>query len=105
MDPAEFLAALRAHAWPVVAAFAVGAIVRAIKSDLIPIDVPARWRPKLALGLGLASGVAEAVIAGTPWAEALTGGVLSACVAMGGHGVLIQGLRDGRELGEPKEKS
>lgn len=102
MDPQALLLAIRSHAWPIVAAFVVGFLVRSIKSDAIPIDVAARWRPLLALGLGLASGASESIIGGTPWAEALTGGVGSAFFAMGGHAVFIEALRGGRELGIPK---
>lgn len=101
MDPAQFLAAVRGHAWPIVAAFVVGAIVRLVKSDKVPVNVPSRWRPLLALALGVLSGAAEAVIAGTQWPDALLGGVISALVASGGHEVIIEAIRGGREVGAP----
>ena len=54
----------------------------------------------IGVGLGLVSGVLEAVLAGTPWHAALMGGVASAAVATFGHGVIIEALRNGRELGQ-----
>ena len=102
MDLESLLAAVKSHAWPIVAAVVIGGLVRMVKSDAIPINVPARWRPVLALGLGLASGACDAIIRGTSWQEALGMGLLSSFVAMGGHDVLIHAMRDGEEVSAPK---
>lgn len=102
MDLESLLSAVRDHAWPIVAAVVIGGLVRMVKSDAIPINVPARWRPVLALGLGLASGACDAIIRGTSWQEALGMGLLSSFVAMGGHDVLIEALRGGAEVSAPK---
>lgn len=102
MDLESLLSAVRDHAWPIVAAVVIGGLVRMVKSDAIPITVPARWRPVLALGLGLASGACDAIIRGTDWHEALGMGLLSSFVAMGGHDVLIEALRGGAEVSAPK---
>lgn len=103
MTTADILAIYHAHQWPILAALAIGFVVRLLKDGrlTLPPTVPSRWRPLLALGLGLASGAAEAVLGGAPWREALVGGVLSAALAALGHGVGVEGLRGGRELGQP----
>ncbi len=94
-----------AHQWVAVAAFVIGALVRAQKAGklTLPWTILARYRPLLALGLGLISGTLEAVIAGTPWSSAIVGGLVSAAIAGLGHGVIIEGLLDGRELGAAKK--
>lgn len=93
------------HKWVAVSALVIGALARAAKAGkLTPLmKVQPRYRPVLVMGLGIASGVLQAVVAGTSWTQALMGGVVASCVAMGGHGVLIESLRGGRELGEKKE--
>jgi hypothetical protein len=91
--------------WPMVAAIVIGLIVRLVKDGRLPLDVPPRYRPGLALVLGVLSGAIEMVAQGRPWAEALFGGVISAAIATLGHGVIIEGFRGGRELGAEKEKS
>jgi len=94
------------HKWVALAALVVGTLVRAMKADstFLPFDVPARWRPLLALGLGISSGVLQKATTGTPWREAIMGGVISGVMAIVGHDVLIEGLRAGREvpMGTPK---
>lgn len=101
MDPKLFLEALKGHTWPIVAAFLVGLIVRYLKSPAFPLDIPVRYRPLLAVALGVLSGASEAVIAGTPLVDALVGGLFSAGAAIVGHDVLIEGARGGREIGLP----
>lgn len=88
------------HKWVAVAALVVGMLTRAMKEDstFLPFVVPSRWRPLLALGLGIASGVLQKVSTGTPWREALLGGAISGVLAIIGHDVIIEGLRGGKEL-------
>jgi len=92
------------HKWVAVSALIIGALSRVAKAGKLTalMKVDARYRPLVVVGLGLASGVLEALMAGTAWPHALLGGLIAACVAMGGHNVLIEALRDGRELGEGK---
>lgn len=97
MDLAQLLDAIKAHAWPIVAAIVVGFLVRLVKSDKIPIDVPPRFRPLLAVGLGVVSAICEAVIMGTPVVQAAIGGLASAIAAIGGHDVLIEAIFGGKE--------
>lgn len=90
------------HQWVAVAALVVGFLVRAIKSDTrLPITLPPRVRPWLALGLGAVSGVLEHVVTGVSWRDALLGGLASALAAMAGHDVLVEGVRRGREVRMP----
>lgn len=90
------------RAWVPLAALVVGLIVRLLKSDTkVPIDVPPRVRVWLALGLGVLSGVLEAVATGRAWGDAIVGGVVSAALAILGQNVVIDSLRGGRELTIP----
>jgi len=87
------------HKWIAVSALVIGAFVRLLKSDgPIPINVPARWRPVLALVLGLASAALAQVANGTPWRRALTEGLLAGVIAIVGHDVLVEGVRGGKEI-------
>src|SRR5574338_298624 len=103
MQPDQLIALVIAHKWIAVAAVLIGAIVRALKQDTpIPITIVAKYRPWLALGLGQVSGVLQALSTGTPWKEALVGGLVSSVVAILGHDLVIESMRNGKELGAPK---
>lgn len=104
MNIDQIIALLLAHQWVVASSVVIGALVRLQKNGklTLPWTIPARYRPLLALGLGLVSGMLEAVIAGTPWSSAIVGGLVSAAMAGLGHGVVIEALRNGRELGAAK---
>lgn len=103
IDVAALIELLNAHKWVALAALVIGAVVRLLKSDTpIPIDIPSRWRPVVALGLGVVSGVLEALATGKPWLEAVIGGFVSAFAAMSGHAVLVDALRGGRDVGVKK---
>ncbi len=103
MTPTEIdqlVTLMLAHQWLALATVAIGLTMRALKADIVQgwlKPIPARYRPLIALGLGAASGILEAISAGTPWLEALLRGLLSAAVAMAGHDVIIEGLLGGRE--------
>jgi hypothetical protein len=86
-----------------IAAALIGLVVRLLKQDVAFLPtVPSKYRPAVALALGLVAGVLEAASQGTPWKQAILNGLLAAGTAIVGHGVLIDGLRGGRELGQPK---
>lgn len=101
-DLAAVLAALRSHAWPLLAALVIGAIVRLLKADVgwTP-TVPPNWRAALAFGLGLAGGAAEAIVAGLAIDEAILRGAFAGVAAIAGHKLLVEKLRSGRELFAP----
>lgn len=99
----DFLQLLATHQWLAVSALVIGAIVRLLKGDTpLPLFVPPSLRAWLALGLGVASGVLDALQHGTPWLTALMGGLAAALTAISGHELMIEGLRSGRELFEKK---
>ena len=112
MDPdviSQILALVKAHSWIALAALVIGFLVRLVRDDStvawFPITIPARWRPLIALGLGIVSGILNALVAKVDWPSAIVGGVVSAVTAMGGHAVVINALRNGRELGEKKAEA
>lgn len=88
-----------------VMALVIGALVRLCKSDSpIPLlaKVPAVWRPRIAVALGVVGGVLSALAAKVPLSVAVAGGVIAAFTAVTGHEVLIEGARGGSELLGPK---
>lgn len=103
MDPKPFLELIAKHQWVGLAALVIGLIVRLLKEDtrFPPFELPARWRPLLAIGLGLVSGVLQAASTGTPWCDAILGGVVSGFVAIAGHDAIVESLRDGKDVPLP----
>lgn len=91
------------HQWVAVASMVIGLLVRLMKQDTSfpPFAVAARWRPWLALSLGVASGVLQAVSTGKAWSEALAGGLVSAVIAIAGHDAIVDGLRGGSDVPIP----
>lgn len=103
MDPQIILNLVTQHKWVAISSLAIGTIVRLLKSDgPIPINVPGKYRPWLAMGLGLVAGVLDKVSNGTPWKGALLSGLVAAFVAISGHDLLVESARGGREVGESK---
>lgn len=95
---------VRDNKWWALAALLIGFVVRMLKSDgPIPITLPAKWRPWLAVGLGIVAGVVEKISTGTPWKNAIVGGLVAAFVAISGHQLFVESARGGREIGESKE--
>lgn len=91
-------------AWIGLSALVIGLLVRLLKSDTpLPFSIPAKWRPVAAIALGLLSGVLHALSTGTPWRDALVGGLSAGMVAIVGHDVGIESIRGGVELGAPKD--
>jgi len=103
MDPKPFLDLIAKHEWVGLAALIIGLLVRLMKADsrFPPFAVPARWRPLLAIGLGIASGVLQAASTGTPWRDAILGGVVSGFVAIAGHETIVGAIRDGKDVALP----
>jgi len=86
-----------------IAAAVIGLVVRLLKEDVSFLPtVPSKYRPAVALGLGLVAGVLEAASRGTPWKQAVLDGLFAASAAIVGHGVFVDAMRGGRELGQPK---
>ena len=95
------VALISERAWVPLAALVVGFLTRLAKDDAKGPNVAPRWRPVLALGLGLVAGALDAVATGTSWQEALIGGGVSASMAILGHVGLIEVLRGGEEIALP----
>lgn len=96
---ADVIALVSAHKWVALCALLIGFIVRLLKSDTtLPVTVPAKWRPWIAMGLGLVGGILEHVANGTAWGEAVTAGLLAGALPILGHQLGIESLRDGKEL-------
>lgn len=103
MDPAPYLDLIAKHQWVGLAALVIGLFVRLMKEDsrFPPFVVPGPWRPVVALGLGELSGVLQAASTGTPWGDALLGGLVSAVLAMAGHGTIVDAWRNGKDVPLP----
>lgn len=96
----------QAHGWILALSFVVGAVVRGLKPDVpIPVNVPPRARPLVALALGVFGGavlMVFEVVPGLAWPRALVGGFLAGGLAVVGHETLVESLRAGRDFGTPK---
>jgi hypothetical protein len=108
MDPGQItllIDALLSHQWVVVAAVVIHLIVRLLKSPRIPwvSKIPPRVRTLIAVLLGFAGAGLQALAAGVDWRRALAENLIAALLAIVGHDVLIEWLRGGRELGQPKK--
>jgi hypothetical protein len=98
-----YLDLIAKHQWIGLAALIIGLVVRLLKEDTSfpPFAIPARWRPMLALGLGVVSGALQAASTGTPWRDAVLGGLVSAFLAIAGHETVVNSLRDGEDVPMP----
>ena len=83
-------------------AVVIGLVVRLLKSDTPLPTVPSRYRAFLALALGTVGGALDAVARGTPWQQAVLGGVAAAVTAMVGQELVVEQLLGGREPGSPE---
>lgn len=98
---------LEKYAWVPTAALLIGALVRAMKAGWWPelLYVNPKYKPWIAFAAGWLSGSLDSLVTGKPVVEATIGGLVSALTAVGGHELLIEGLRGGRELfAAPKGK-
>jgi len=94
---------VRDQRWLALAALVIGLVVRLLKSDgPIPWNLPARFRPWLAVGLGIVASCVDKVATGTPWRASIAAGLVAAFAAISGHQLLVESLRGGREIGESK---
>jgi len=79
-------------------AVTVGAIMRAVKSPAIPVDIPPRFRAAFVIFLGEVAAVLAAALGAVDW-SALLSPAQAAPLAMIGHALVIELMRGGRELG------
>lgn len=98
----DIVAAANAGQWILVAALAIGILVRLVKSDnKFPIDIPPRLRVWLALGLGVISGILMKVASGMTWKASIVAGLASSVTAILGQNVVIDSIRGGKEIPVP----
>ena len=86
----QILDLARRGAWLPLAAAIIGLLAYLAKQDRLGglfSRVPVRQRPRVIAALGVLAGVLDAVVRGTPWAQAVTNGLLSGGLAMLIHGV------------------
>lgn len=102
MTVEALVALVMAHKWVALTVVAIGALVRLTKEDtVVPIDVPARWRPLLAFFLGQASAVLEHLAAGAPWGAAVVDGLAASVLAILGHEWIVERLLGDRAMPIP----
>lgn len=93
--------------WIPFAGALVHLAIRALKSERVPpwlARIPVAWRPRLAVLLGALLGALDHVVGGQPWLSAIGGGLAAGALAIAAHELGIESLRDGREIGEPKDE-
>lgn len=97
----QFLELAKAHAWLPLISLALGGIVRMSKSDAIGPVVPSKYRPWLAWSLGALTFVVDSLMGGAP-VSAIIYGFGAPLLAIVGHKLGIEKLRDGEEIPLPK---
>lgn len=99
---AQLLAAYQAHAYVMLGALAIGALVAFAKQGWLSVwlatRIPARYLPVLAVALGVLGTASTSLISGRPLLQAVLDGLASAMVAVFGHQVVVEGFRRGKEI-------
>jgi hypothetical protein len=82
-----------------LAAAVIGVVVRLLKQDVhfLP-TVPARWRPWIAMALGLVSSALLHLEPGKSWFAAIVEGLTAGVLAIAGHELGIESLKNGKEI-------
>lgn len=83
----------------ILALLVIGGLVRALKAGQLNEWIKPKWRPVVALVLGAVYTAVEAWGVGREPREAVLMGALALLGAVWGHDFVINGLRNGRELG------
>lgn len=93
MDITDLPALVAAHKYPIVIAVLISIAIRLCKGDVAATPtIPARYRPLVSLGLGILSGAATAVIAGTPWGTALLEGLAAGVAPIAGNEAIFEAI-------------
>lgn len=96
----------KSGAWIPLAALVIGVLIRLSKTDAavawFPVNLQPRIRSAAALVLGFASGIVAGLTGGGHWPTALAGGLVAGMLAITTHEVVVEGFRDGRDIGSPK---
>ena len=103
------VAAVQTHAWTMVAALVVGALIAFCKQGWASKWLDAKLTPAVipwvSYALTFLSAAAADVIAGQPWPAALQAAFLAGFVPMVGHQFVIESLRGGKEIVPQKPPS
>jgi hypothetical protein len=84
------------HQWLPLAILVVGYLVTAMgDTTKLPINIPDRFKPLLALLLGQLYAVLEAVYGGSPWGTAISHGILVALSSVGFLHLLVNAIFNG----------
>lgn len=104
MDPTstitQLLALAKSHAWVPLAALIVSLLCAAMKNPMlgqVMLKIPSRARMLMPLALGQVSAVLQVMIAGTPPAQAIAGGLVTAAFALLAHQGVVEGMLAGVE--------
>lgn len=89
--------------WLPLLVVVAGLFGRLLKAD-VPwfFTVPSRYRAWAVVGFGLLEGVLSKVAAGVSWPAAIVAGLLAGVGAISGHELVVEGIRNGRDIGVPK---
>lgn len=100
-DVSAIVAAVGSKQWVGVAAGLILVTIYALRGFTTLWDrIPKQYRPAVVAGLGVLSGVAQAIVTGQPWLAALIGGLLSALTAIGTDQVVSKTL-----AGKPAQRN
>ncbi len=90
---------------PLLAAIINGLIIRVSKEDVpIPFNIPSKFRPWVVILLGVVEAAITKMIIGIPLATAIIGALIAGVLPMVMHDLVIESLRNGRELFAPTPK-
>lgn len=108
MDTNQVNALVARYGWKVaLGAFLIFSIVRLLKADttIVPIVVPARWRPMVVWALSLLGLALEHFINGTPATLAALMALMAGGGALAGHATVVDSIRGGKDVPVPKPPS
>lgn len=101
----QAIALTKAHLWIPLASLFINVAVRLSKTDDVvawfPVNLRPKVRPYLALGLGVLSGIVAGLKTGS-WGSAIAGGIVAGMLAITTHDVVVESIRNGRDIGVPK---
>jgi hypothetical protein len=86
---------IAAHQWVPLLALLVGACVRLLKDDTVLPTIPTKYRAWAALGMGLLGSTLQAVVAGTPWSQAILHGLAAGFSAIMADNLFVKMLPSG----------
>lgn len=92
------------EAWIPLVSCVILLLVRALRSPRVPWPlnaIPAHYRPLVAIGLGIVSGVVDRIVNGTPWRAAVLSGLVSAALAALTHDT-AQGVQKASNVQAPE---